>query len=359
MFLNTSGSQNAAFGVFALQNNTTGWSNTAIGTAALQANQTGNNNTALGYGAYYYGIKGTANTVVGYAAMTGEPNSDAGIGNVAMGCWSLANTNGLSYQVAIGDSTLYNNLSGYGGNTAVGSFAMVATKGGSANTAIGFGALGANTSGNYNTALGYNALQSNVTGNSNTALGIDADIAAGYFVDATALGSEAIATSGFQVMVGDAEITSIGGQVGWTNFSDGRIKDNVQQNVPGLDFITRLNPVTYHFNTAKENELLGGRKKRYQEESNIEKMTFSGFIAQDVDATAQSIGYNFSGVDKQGAIWGLRYADFVPALVKSIQELKKQLDEKQQTGDAQRQINAQQQQQIDELKKEIEELKKK
>jgi trimeric autotransporter adhesin len=37
---------------------------------------------------------------------------------------------------------------------------------------------------------------------------------------------------------------------------------------------------------------------------------------------------DFSGVDKTGKIWGLRYGDFVVPLVKAVQELSQQNDEK-------------------------------
>ena len=49
----------------------------------------------------------------------------------------------------------------------------------------------------------------------------------------------------------------------------------------------------------------------------------TGFIAQDVEAAAQSIGYNFSGVDapkNENDYYGLRYAEFVVPLVKAVQE---------------------------------------
>ncbi|HYK43761.1 MAG TPA: hypothetical protein VEV83_01240, partial [Parafilimonas sp.] len=44
-------------------------------------------------------------------------------------------------------------------------------------------------------------------------------------------------------------------------------------------------------------------------------------IAQEVDAAAQKINYDFSGIDKTGAIWGLRYSEFVMPLIKAVQEL--------------------------------------
>lgn len=57
----------------------------------------------------------------------------------------------------------------------------------------------------------------------------------------------------------------------------------------------------------------------------IEKIQFSGFLAQEVDAAAQKVGYNFSGVDKSGTLWGVRYAEFVVPLVKAVQELNDSL----------------------------------
>lgn len=52
-------------------------------------------------------------------------------------------------------------------------------------------------------------------------------------------------------------------------------------------------------------------------------MTFSGFLAQEVEQAARSIGYNFSGVDapkNDKSLYGLRYAEFTVPLVKAVQE---------------------------------------
>ena len=60
---------------------------------------------------------------------------------------------------------------------------------------------------------------------------------------------------------------------------------------------------------------------------NIEKIRFSGFLAQEVEKTAKEVGYDFSGVDKPedaDGLWGLRYSDFTVPLVKSVQELSAQ-----------------------------------
>jgi trimeric autotransporter adhesin len=140
----------------------------------------------------------------------------------------------------------------------------------------------------------------------------------------------------------------------------------VQENVPGLAFIKALRPVTYHFSVDKEDELMGIKNRITQavkaitkpslpgiaqedekdvegfdvedngtEEGkyDIEKTQFTGFLAQDVDKAAQQIGYDFSGVDKTGKIWGLRYGDFVVPLVKAVQELSQQNDDLKKEND--------------------------
>ena len=52
-------------------------------------------------------------------------------------------------------------------------------------------------------------------------------------------------------------------------------------------------------------------------------MIQSGFIAQEVEEAAQSLGSDFSGVDAPNNdhdIYGLRLAEFVVPLVKAVQE---------------------------------------
>ena len=61
----------------------------------------------------------------------------------------------------------------------------------------------------------------------------------------------------------------------------------------------------------------------------IEKIRMTGFLAQDVEAAAKSIGYNFSGVDvpKNGGLYSLKYSDFVMPMVKAIQEQQQQIED--------------------------------
>lgn len=53
--------------------------------------------------------------------------------------------------------------------------------------------------------------------------------------------------------------------------------------------------------------------------SEKERMTWTGFIEQEVEQAAKDLGYDFSGVDKPknaDDLYGLRYAEFVVPLVK-------------------------------------------
>jgi wobble nucleotide-excising tRNase len=72
----------------------------------------------------------------------------------------------------------------------------------------------------------------------------------------------------------------------------------------------------------KQDNLLGAPNNAdWEGKYDVEKIRFSGFIAQEVESSAKKIGYNFSGVDKSGSLYGLRYAEFVVPIVKSVQEL--------------------------------------
>lgn len=255
------------------------------------------------------------------------------------------------------------NTTGYF-NTFIGSDAGRLNTDADYNTFIGYYAGRANTTGAYNTAVGDNAGDSYATASYNTFLGYDADNG-GTYDNCMMLGNNArpYTNAANHIALGNTSITEAWVKVAWTTGSDARIKNNVQENVHGLDFIKLLRPVTYHYDIDVENKLLGiGQQENslqndsidYSEVStasdwagkyDIEEMQFSGFIAQEVDAAANQIGYDFSGIDKpeeENGLWGLRYSEFVVPLVKAVQEQQTQIEE--QTGQL-----AQQQAQIQEL----------
>ncbi|MEP6747808.1 MAG: tail fiber domain-containing protein [Bacteroidota bacterium] len=348
---NTTGTDNAAHGAYALNFNTTGSNNTAMGNYALESNQTGGSNTAIGVSALRNNINdpgiytsGYFNTAVGastlYSNTTGQNNTAVGIAS------QYYNTTGQG-NASVGQNSMYRNISGIN-NAALGSAALLQNQTGNYNTAVGSAAGGYNVSGNYNTAVGsnagangdatgntsvgYKALYSNLNGDNNTALGYNADFAAGGgFTNATAIGANAKVDASNKIRLGDANVTIVESNGVFNTVSDGRFKYNIRENVKGLDFILKLRPVTYQFDTKKQEDFIQGNLSTEQlnspvipanfNESNSIKRT--GFIAQEVATAAQKTGYDFDGVkipvtDKQ--YYSLSYASFVVPLVKAMQE---------------------------------------
>jgi hypothetical protein len=408
LYFNTTGINNVAFGVDALINNTTGSFNTATGnyalvsnsigqlnsahgTFALYENTTGNNNTATGFQALRFNTSGSFNTAHGARALY---FNTTGINNVAFGVDALLNNTTGSFNTATGNYALVSNTSG-NSNTAHGARALYFNTTGDNNAAFGVDALINNTTGFSNTAIGYQILQDNTTGYGSTAAGYQAlranttgigNIGIGYgagassndnfictfigaltdatanLTNSTALGFNAVVTASNQVRIGNTDVSSIGGQVNWTVFSDGRYKNNLNEDVPGLDFITKLRPVTYNLDVnAIEGNLQANRSRPGGEgaitlqqnaardqkgKDEKAKIKYTGFVAQEVEEVAKNLNYDFSGVDKPKSkedFYGLRYGDFVVPLVKAVQEQQQQIEE--------------QQQQIDQLKAQNGELK--
>jgi hypothetical protein len=145
------------------------------------------------------------------------------------------------------------------------------------------------------------------------------------------LGNGASSTASDMVRVGNASITSIGGTVGWTTLSDARFKKNILSDVQGLNFIMKLKPVTYNVDIHKIYEFVNyNDTNKWDSKYDGEKIKTSGFLAQDVEAAAKAVGYNFSGIDvpkNEKDYYGLRYGDFVVPIVKAIQEQQVQIDE--------------------------------
>lgn len=317
---NTSGSNNVFIGYQSGQANTTSNNNCFVGYQAGLSN-TGNSNSFVGTYAGYTNGASNANSFFGYAS--GFYNA-SGIDNTYIGHTSGYHTTSGDYNTCTGLQSGYNLTTG------------------SQNTFLGLNAGYANSTGSYNIAVGRNAGDSYATESNCTFIGYGADANANSYSNSTAIGNGAITTGSNDIVLGNASITSLRCQVGITPLSDRRIKDNIQENVPGLEFINLLKPVTYNFNVDHENQILGIDTNQATDSSghslappaagkyDIEQIQFTGFIAQAVDSAAQQIGYNFSGVYKPQNeatdLYGLRYTDFIPPLVKAVQELSHQVD---------------------------------
>ena len=311
------GLYNTGVGYRCLELNVYGDYNTAIGSEALYSNEA-NANAAFGYRSLYANTSGYQNTAVGIRSLT---TNTSGYRNTAIGGYSL-------------NSNLLGNY-----NTATGYYASYNNNMGIHNTSNGYRALYNNTTGNYNTAHGAYALENSIGGNYNTAIGYDAGATVDLLNNTTAVGYLAVPTASNQVRIGNTSVTSIGGEVEWTAFSDGRFKKDVKENVSGLDFISRLRPVSYVVDKIELNKFLhvaDSSSNEAETRSVPERQT--GFIAQEVEDLVKKTGYVFSGVDapeNENDPYGIRYAAFVVPLVKGMQELAAKLEAQEQKVAAQ------------------------
>jgi hypothetical protein len=146
------------------------------------------------------------------------------------------------------------------------------------------------------------------------------------------------------VRIGNSFVNSIGGFANWSNISDGRVKKNIKQNVPGLTFINKLRPVTYNLDLDAADRILQPPVRKDKDGKTVVpsqfdisarnaklQIVYTGFVAQDVEKAAKELNYDFSGIDAAKSnkdLYGLRYSEFVVPLVRAVQELSKMNDEK-------------------------------
>lgn len=303
-FSNTFGINNCAVGSNALFTNSSGSHNVAIGNNALRSNNTAHGNVAVGESSMYTNTSGENNCAIGFHSFY---NNSTGTSNVAIGFSSLNNNENGGNNVGVGSNTLFENISGIF-NIAIGSSSLSKTTLSSGNLSVGHGALSELVSGNYNTALGTLA---NYTSND-----LSNSIAIGYI---------SINTANDQARIGNTTTSSIGGQVSWTTLSDGRFKQDVKENVPGLAFIMKLRPVTYHHNMEALADFYQtpDSLRMTDAEKASAVIQHTGFIAQEVEQAANELSFDFHGIDKpqnEKSHYGLRYAEFTVPTIKAIQE---------------------------------------
>jgi hypothetical protein len=353
---NTAGNYNSVLGVESMNNNINGYNNTAIGYRALYFNQGGHDNVALGTNALLANISGFGNVGIGSKSLG---SNSSGQYNVAIGDSALYNENGATDNIAIGYSSLFNNGTG-STNIAIGNSSLFKNSNGIRNVGVGDLSLDLNTTGSFNVALGTEALGANVSGsnnvaigpvagtsilgNTNVVLGAAANVSPGpnSISSSVALGWNAIVNSSNKVRIGGTSISVIEGQVAYSFPSDGRFKFNVSdQDVKGLDFIMRLHPVNYQFDTRKFDAFLKSGdptapKLSDQEYEESSAVIHNGFVAQEVEQAAKQSGFNFDGIHSptnEKDNYSIAYSQFVVPLIKAMQEQQKLIETLQQKNE--------------------------
>jgi len=284
MAANTTGAQNVAVGGGSMQTNTTGFNNTCLGWESLKVHTTGSLNTAVGQQSMLATTTGTNNVAVGHNSAA---SNTTGTHNVAIGDNSLATATTVSENTAVGRDALQNTTGA--GNTAVGSSAGANVQAGANNTCVGQGS-------------GNNASPSGNIGSGNNIV---------------VLGNNSIATAKIKV--------------DWTVTSDKRDKADVEPLTMGLNFVNKLEPVTYKWDMRSD----------YSDDLSVtpdgthkKDKLCGGLLAQDVEILEREYGYKVE--DKTSIIteknesdggYGLTYSKFIPVLINAVQELSTQVGE--------------------------------
>jgi len=232
---------NTAEGTNALKNLTTGIGNAAVGWYSLFSNTDGSFNTALGAGTLLLNV--------------GDQSTEQGLYNTAIGAVALLfNTTGFA-NTATGFAALENNTTGFG-NTATGYEALYNDQTGNFNTAFGVNALHDNTSGGANTAVGSQALFQS-TGSDNTAIGYGAgyDLVTGngnVYIGTDVGGQNSESNTTYIRNVYDSITTArqvyvdANNKIG-TLASTRRVKDDIESMASASETILALRPVTFRY----------------------------------------------------------------------------------------------------------------
>ena len=279
----TNNDYNTMMGYYTGRNTTTGENNAFFGAIAGRFNSTGSRNTYIGCQAVDNQTHtGSDNTVVGFAA---AQNITSGYENILIG------------------KSVATSLSTGAGNIAIGISAGKMTTGGS-NIAIGYSAMGGNSvTGSNNTVLGDASGYEITSGTNNLLLGKDAG--------RNSSPSGTLNSHSNRICLGDNGITNAYIRVSWTVTSDARDKGEIKKVPHGLDFIDKLNPVSFEFKTKRDSEETDGNE-RY------------GFLAQDI---LKLEGDNPVIIDNEHEEnLKLKESNLIPVLVNAIKELKAEIE---------------------------------
>jgi hypothetical protein len=377
---NTTGYKNTAIGYFALNANTISNDNTAVGNDSLKVNTIGNFNTAVGSGSMIANTSGLNNVAIGYRSLN---NNTTGNYNTVIGNNATTLAAGNSNSIVIGRDAV-----GLGTDTVVLGNGGILTTILRGQTLIGTTTVGAPTYGSTPQLVVANPF-SNVGGvidirNLNTSIVADSLLGRIQFtgksdalVGFTSAAIEVISTGnmgtgnngggalkfmtspgtfptnpiermrvtqGGTVQPGIDNSYSLGASgIRWSavwaangtiQTSDEREKKDIVDSDLGLDFISKLRPVSFKWKVGKNevtNELDGldeeGNPKTKIVVTPIEgKRTHYGLIAQEVEAALD--GKDFGGFihDKETDIKGLRYDQLIPVMINAIKELKAEIE---------------------------------
>lgn len=353
LYSNTSGSKNSAIGYISMANNNTGTENVSIGMSSLERNVTGSWNVSPGSNSMLLNTSGNKNTSIGYFSL-GQNNNDfnLSIGSESMrnttegwcnttcgsqssisivgdyscilGSYSMQNASDCDSSSSLGYKTLFWNNKTC--NSAFGFVSQQLVSSGFHNSSFGNSTLQNNISGRYNCGFGTNSLLTMDSGNFNSSFGFSSLYDGPninnctifgahnrpyhnyYSTNSISIGAAISALYNFNanyLSLGNNSCLYAGIQVPWTSTSDKRLKENIADLDLGLNFIKKLNPVSYN------------RK------SDVSKRTEFGLIAQELKKILDDENIENPGIISisDSGYYSVRYNDLYAIIIRSLQEL--------------------------------------
>ena len=344
----TTGDNLTAIGNGALTASNTGVENTAIGKAAMNVSTTASYNVAVGNNAGSAMTEGNLyNVFVGHSAGTAVTTGDyncfvgascgsvvtTGASNTLIGRYAGGNFDTESNNTAVGKNALSAAVAGGEANVAVGTHALDALTSGDENVAVGQHAGTAHTTGVDCIYIGESCGGSNVTGSYKTLIGCNADTNGNTDAHEIVIGYNLTGGGQNKVRLGSGSNyieNDYANNANWAHSSDERLKDNIQTDNLGLDFINELRTVTYNWKASdKVDTSLPGYMHPdttdFDKLSKDTSVTMNGLIAQEVKAALDKVGADASkyavwSTDDDG-IQRISESSFVMPLIKAVQEL--------------------------------------
>jgi len=334
----TNANVTTAQGTATTANNTANTANTTAAAANATANAaTSSLATKLTNGATNVLAASTALQTSGYAGGSGLIITDngitakkGGVSTFAVASDGTATFSGMitgsngqfTNPVAVQGLSAYSiSVVGMGGNVGVFGQGTVIGVTGQASAPSAWGVSAQNGIGGF--ALNVQGKMS--IDNSTQVANLNATYVGGYSIDklctlvVTNSGTCTIAGAGFNLSVagslaGSYRTTGSGNYVYITDVSDERLKKEIMPESLGLDFISRLRPVTYRMKAD-------------------DTLLHHGFIAQDMQEHFPTSNIDSLLTEAEDGYYGVGYTSLISILTKSIQELSKELNDlKQQLG---------------------------
>ena len=266
---------------------------------------------------------------MGYDALV----NGTGHSNTAIGALALCSANSAQLATAVGYKALFVNTSSQA-NTGIGCYSGLGTTTGTMDTYLGFGS-GTNVStGSSNTCIGAQNGEVITTGGQNTLVGHLCETSASGASNQTVMGYNVTSVGDDNFTFGNATTDSniASGATSITAPSDIRLKEDIQDEVVGLDFINELRPVTFRWKKEKDvpEELVAhgsGSEKRV-----MNGKYNHGFISQEVKEVIDNNpdikeGFDMWSEDDVDGRQRIGEGALIPMLVKSIQELSAEVEE--------------------------------